>query len=419
VEGREAFAVIGDRIRAATIDLRPLQHASYRRLWIGQGVSFLGFQFTSIAVSLQVYDETHSSLWVGLLGPAGLIPLVVFGLWGGAVADVFDRRRLLVVASVITWVSTLGLLAQALGHVHNVLPIFGLVMVQSTGFAITSTTRGAIIPRLLDRELVPAANTLNFTASQVSLLGGPAFGGILVAHGGYASAYGIDATLFTVGLYAALRLPPLPPLTDLVGRPGLSSVIEGLRFLVTRPVLMMSFVVDLIAMGIGMPRALFPEVAETRFGGKEAVGWLLASMAVGGVLAGLASGWIGRVRRQGLALIAAIVAWGVAVAISGLSHNLALVLVFLALGGAADLVSGVFRQTMLQTYAPDEMRGRLQGVFTVVVSGGPRLGDLRAGAMAAVVGATASWVLGGVVCAVAVVIVGLAVPAFRRYSTEP
>jgi MFS family permease len=230
-------------------------------------------------------------------------------------------------------------------------------------------------------------------------------------------AYGIDAVLFTVGLYAAVRLPALPPIGGEIRRPGLRSVVEGLRFLLTRPVLMMSFVVDIIAMGVAMPRALFPEVAETRFGGEEAVGWLVAAIAIGGVLGGLMSGWIGRIRRQGVALTAVIVVWGLAVAASGLAGALWLAVLLLAVGGAADLVSAVFRQTILQTYAPDEMRGRLQGVFTVVVAGGPRLGDLRAGVVASAVGATASWVGGGVVCAILVVVVGLAVPSFRRYTT--
>ncbi|GAA4609170.1 MFS transporter [Actinoallomurus liliacearum] len=409
---------LGGLARRAAIDTRPLAHPAYRRLWLGQAVSFTGFQLTSVAISVQVYDLTKSSLWVGLLGPANLVPLIVFGLWGGAVADAMDRRRLLVLASLVTWASTLGLFVQALLHVRNVPLIIGLVVVQSVGFAITSPTRGAVIPRLLPITLVPAANTLNFTASQTATFIGPVLAGVVIGNGRYALAYGIDAALFTVGLYAAIRLPAMPPLGNETGRAGLRSVIEGLRFLLTRPVLLMSFVVDIIAMGVAMPRALFPEVADTRFGGEEAVGWLVAAIAVGAVVGGLLSGWIGRIRRQGIALIAVIAAWGLAVAAAGLAHALWLALLFLALGGAADLVSAVFRQTILQTYAPDEMRGRLQGVFTVVVAGGPRLGDLRAGAVGAAAGATASWVGGGLACAILVVLVGLAVPSFLRYTTD-
>jgi MFS family permease len=411
-------ARIGGLARRAAIDTRPLRHPAYRRLWIGQGVSFTGFQLTSVAISVQVYELTKSSFWVGLLGPANLVPLIVFGLWGGAVADTMDRRRLLILASLVTWASTLGLFVQALLGGRSVALIIGLVVVQAVGFAMTAPTRGAVIPRLLPTALVPAANTLNFTASQVATFAGPMLAGVVIGHGGYPVAYGIDAVLFTVGLYAAVRLPSLPRLGEETGRPGLRSVIEGLRYLTTRPVLMMSFAVDIIAMGVAMPRALFPEVAATRFGGEQAVGWLVAAIAVGAVTGGLVSGWIGRIRRQGIALVAVIAVWGLAVAAAGLAHSLWLAALLLALGGAADLVSAVFRQTILQTYAPDEMRGRLQGVFTVVVAGGPRLGDLRAGATAGLVGATASWAGGGFACAILVVLTGLAVPSFLRYTAD-
>ena len=292
---------------------------------------------------------------------------------------------------------------------------------QSAAFAVSSPTRNAIIPRLLRRELVPAANTLSFTMSNVGMVLGPLLAGVVIARtGGFAAAYAIDAFLFTVALYAVLRLPALPPLTAETARPGLRSVIDGLRFIAGRPVLLMSFAVDIIAMVFAMPRALFPEVAETRFGGGAAVGWLFAAIAIGGVLGGLSSGWIGRVRRQGVALTVAVAGWGIAVALSGLATSLWVAGFLLAAAGAADLVSAVFRQTILQVYAPDEMRGRLQGVFIVVVAGGPRLGDLRAGATAAVAGATFSWVAGGIACAVIVVLVALLVPSFLRYDAgEP
>jgi MFS family permease len=406
------------RWRRLAIDTRPLSHPAYRRLWLGQAVSFLGFQVTAVAVPVQVYDMTGSSFWVGVLGVVNLVPLIVFGLWGGAIADHVDRRRLLFTASCVTWLSTLLLLAQALLGVRNLTLIMATVAVQASGFAVASPTRGAIIPRLLEPGRVAAANTLNFTASQIGMLAGPLAAGYILARWNYSAAYALDAVLFTVGLYAALRLPPIPPLGDRTGSPGLRSVVEGLRYLGTQPVLLMSFVVDIIAMGVAMPRALFPELAETRFGGEGSVGWLFAAISIGSMLGGLMSGWIQRVHRQGVALVASIVVWGLAVAVAGLAHSLWLAVLLLAVGGAADLVSAVFRQTMLQTYAPDEMRGRMQGVFVVVVAGGPRLGDLRAGATAAVAGATASWVGGGLACVVLVVVVSLCAPALLRYDTR-
>jgi MFS family permease len=288
------------------------------------------------------------------------------------------------------------------------------VSVQSAFFAIASSARGAIIPRIVDVELVPAANTLNFTVGNIGQVIGPLFAGFLVTvDHGFEYAYGLDALLFTAALYSVLRLPPIPP--DGTGtRLGLRSVGEGLAFIVTRPVLLMSFLVDIAAMVLAMPRALFPAVADARFHGS--VGPLYAAIALGSVVAGLSSGWIGRVRRQGVALVVAIVGWGAAVALSGLAHQLWLAVVLLAVAGAADLISAVYRQTILQTYAPDEMRGRMQGVFIAVVAGGPRLGDLRAGGTAAGTGTTFSWVAGGVACMVVVAIAGPLVRSFWRYD---
>jgi MFS family permease len=402
------------RLRRHAVDTRPIAIPAYRRLLVGQGTSFIGAMLTQVAVPVQVYTLSHSSLYVGFVGLAGLVPIVVFGLYGGAIADAMDRRLLYLWASVGTWAVTLALLVQTLVGLGNIWVILGLVSVQSAFFAIASSARGAIIPRIVDVELVPAANTLNFTVGNIGQVIGPLFAGFLVTVGhGFEYAYGLDALLFTAALYSVLRLPPIPP--DGTGtRLGLRSVGEGLAFIVTRPVLLMSFLVDIAAMVLAMPRALFPAVADARFHGN--VGPLYAAIAIGSVIAGLSSGWIGRVRRQGVALVVAIVGWGAAVALSGLARQLWLVVALLALAGAADLISAVYRQTILQTYAPDEMRGRMQGVFIAVVAGGPRLGDLRAGGTAAGTGTTFSWVAGGVACMVVVAIAGPLVRSFWRYD---
>ncbi|MEV4380357.1 MFS transporter [Streptosporangium sp. NPDC049644] len=406
----------GNFVRRHAADTRPLVIPAYRRLWAGQGVSFIGFQLTSVAVSAQIYDITESSFWVGMLGPANLIPLVVFGLWGGAIADAVDRRRLLIIGALIAWSGTLALLVQAALGSTSVGLLLATVALHATGFAITGPTRGAIIPRLVPADLIPAANTLNFLVSGLGTVIGPLIGGVVLAQSGFAAAYLIDALLFGAGFYAAVRLPRLEPVGE-VTRPGLRSVVDGLRYVCGHPVVLMSFVVDLIAMAFALPRALFPEVVAERFGGSlVAFGWLSASIAIGSVLGGVLSGWVGRVRRQGMALTYVIAAWGLTVAAAGLADQLWLMVALLAFGGAADLVSAVWRQTILQTHAPDDMRGRMQGVFMVVVAGGPRLGDLRAGATASWFGATGAWVGGGIACAVAVVAVGLAVPAFRKYQ---
>ena len=403
-------------LRRHAVDTRPLAIPAYRRLLIGQGTSFVGSMLTQVAVPVEVYAISRSSLYVGLVGLVGLVPIVIFGLYGGAIADAVDRRTLYFWSSVGSWPMTLGLLAQTLVGLDDIAVILALVFAQSAAFAIASSARGAIIPRLVPEDLVASANTLNFTVGNVGQVIGPLIaGGLVTLDHGFAYAYGIDGVLFTVGLYSALRLPPIPPDGNAT-KLGLRSVAEGLAFIATRGVLLMSFLVDIVAMVLAMPRALFPAVADERFGGQ--VGPLYAAIAIGSVLAGLSGGWIGRVRRQGVALVFAIVGWGAAVALSGLAHQLWLVVVLLAFAGAADLVSAVYRQTILQTYAPDEMRGRMQGVFIAVVAGGPRLGDLRAGATASATTPTISWVGGGIACMVVVGVVGVLVRPFWRYDAR-
>ncbi|MET0422931.1 MAG: MFS transporter [Actinoplanes sp.] len=406
------------------IDVSPLKVIAYRRMWVGNGLSFFGFQFTSVAVPVEMYAITGSSAWVGLIGLAGLIPLLIFGLWGGAAADVVDRRKLLLASSTLAWLSTIGLFAQALLHLESGYLLLGLTALQSAGFAVSSPARQAIIPRIVPAGLIPAANTLAYTTTTAGGVLGPLAAGLIFGLAGEGTgvtvAYAVDALLFTISFWATWKLPPIPPIEHGPGEAkptaGLRGIAVGLKFLVTQPVLLLSFAVDLVAMVFAMPRALFPEVADDRFGGGAAVGWLFSAIAIGSVLGGLTSGWIGRVKRQGLALIGAVVAWGVAIGFSGLVHSLWLMVLLLAVGGAADLVSAVYRQSILQTFAPDRLRGRLQGVFTVVVAGGPRLGDLRAGATADLTGTTASWAGGGFAAAGLAVVLAVAFPALARYQ---
>nr|WP_296069570.1 MFS transporter [uncultured Actinoplanes sp.] len=422
VEATEELVEERER-KSWVIDLRPLKVVAYRRMWVGNGVSFFGFQFTSVAVPVQMFAVTHSSAWVGLLGIAGLIPLLIFGLWGGAAADVVDRRKLLLASSTLAWLATVGLFVQALLGMRSGYLLLGLTALQSAGFAVSSPARQAIIPRLVPARLVPAANTLAYTTTTAGGVLGPLAAGLIFGLASTATgvtvAYLVDAALFTISFWATWKLPPIPPIEPEPGeeRPtaGLSGIVNGLRFLVTQPVLLLSFAVDIIAMVFAMPRALFPEVAADRFGGGSAVGWLFSAIAIGSVIGGLTSGWIGRVKRQGVALVIAVVGWGVAIGFSGLVHQLWLMVLLLAVGGAADLVSAVYRQSILQVFAPDRMRGRLQGVFTVVVAGGPRLGDLRAGATADVTGITGSWAGGGFAAAGLAMVLAAAFPALLRY----
>jgi MFS family permease len=404
-------------LRRIAVDVTPLRIPAFRRLWIGHGVSFVGYQVTAVAIPVQMYQITRSSFWVGMIGIAALLPLLVFALWGGAVADTMDRRVLLLASSLLVWAATFGLLAQALAGVRSPGMLLVLTAVQSVGFAVSSPTRSAIVPRLVPVALVPAANTLSFTASNVGSIVGPLLAGLAIARWNFAVAYGIDAVLFTVALWAALRLPELRPARESTPTSGLRAVVEGLRYIAVTPVLWLSFVIDIVAMVLAMPRALFPEVAATRFGDEALAGWLFSAIAIGAVVGGVCSGWVGRVRRQGAALVGAVIGWGLAVAAAWFASSLWLMVVMLGVAGFADLVSAVYRQTIVQLYAPDEMRGRLQGVFTAVVAGGPRLGDLRAGSMAVLAGPAVAWAGGGIACAVVALVLALNFPALLRYRS--
>jgi len=411
--------------RAWAIDVRPLRVPAYRRLWLGTSISMFGFHFTAVAVPVELYALTRDSFWVGMLGIAGFVPLLIFGLWGGAIADAFDRRRLLLVSSALAWLATCGFFVQAVLQLRSPWLLLVLTALQSAAFAVSSPTRTAVVPRLVPTSLVPAANTLNFTSIQAAMVLGPLTVGVIFAalphETALTVAYGVDALLFAVSLWAVYRLPSMPRVGADEEAPrrvaGLRGVADGLRYLAAAPVLLLSFAIDLIAMVLAMPRALFPEIAEGRFGGGTAIGWLYAAISIGSVLGGLTSGWIGRIRRQGLGLTIAVVAWGLAVAAAGLAGSLWLMVLLLAVAGAADLVSAVLRQSILLVYAPDRMRGRLQGVNSVVIAGGPRLGDLRAGAMGAMYGGMIAWVAGGLLAAVLAMLLVAFFPVLLRYRS--
>jgi MFS family permease len=424
---------------ALLLDLTPLRSSpSFRRLWWGLGISNLGTQLTVVAVGLQVYDLTSSTLSVGVLGICALVPLVALGLYGGALVDVYDRRRVALLSSLALWFIAIALAVQAWVHVDSVLLLYGLVALQSAGFAINNPARSAIVPRLIDPTLLPAANVLQTIAWNIALTVGPLLGAFLVATWDFAEAYTIDVVLFTATLWALWRLPDLPPVVSDGTDPsqtkrGMASVLEGLRYLATRPNVRMTFVVDLIAMVLAMPRVLFPAVGVVYLGGGAATtGTLSAAFAVGAVLAGLFSGGLVGLRHQGRIIGAAIFCFGLSVAGFGLvlvsvgasSPDQVLVgaliaaLIFLALSGAADAISSVFRQTILQSATPDDMRGRLQGVFIVVVAGGPRLGDLVLGGEASWMGEGWAAVVGGLSCAVLVVAVLAWQRRFLAYDAQ-
>jgi len=426
-------------------DLTPLRVSPpFRRLWAGSALATFGMQFTAMAMSLQVHALTNSTLAVGLLGAFALVPLIVLGLYGGALVDRYDRRKVALIASFVLWCTTICIGLQAWFHVDSVWLLYGLIAVQSGAQAVNQPARSAIIPRLIPMKLMPAANALNSGTATLSVIVGPLLGAMTVAAFGFQWAYTIDAITYTAALYALFRLPPIRPLPSAdsdtaapVG--GFRSIIDGFRYLATRPNVRMTFLVDMAAMILAGPWALFPAVATDMIGGGDTTaGWLTAFIAIGATLAMLLSGPLGRVRRQGLVVLFMVVGWGASIAGFGVvllcvgsnhpQHVVMWALVAsgfcLTAAGAFDSISSIFRNTILQVATPDDMRGRLQGVFTVVVSGGPNLGRVVAGGGASAlrpyvpVPVGAASLIGGLACIAAVFVLHKTAPKFAEYDGE-
>ncbi|WP_240796599.1 MFS transporter [Streptomyces sp. RFCAC02] len=407
--------------RRFAMDTRPLRRPAYRRLWTSTIVTAVGSQLTAVAVPKQIYDITGSSAWVGWASLAGLVPLAVFGLWGGAIADLVDRRRLLLVSDCGIAATSLLLWAQAAAGLDSVALLMVLLAVQQAFFGLESPTRNASVSRLVPGDEIAAAAALGSTVSGTGMLAGPLLAGALIPVIGLPTLYLIDVIALCAAVWAVWLLPALPPLHTAAAdtRSALRSagreVVAGFRYMAAHRVLMLSFLADIIAMVLGMPRALFPQLAAETFapyGEDLALGLLYAAIPVGAVLGGLASGTYSRVRRHGLMVIGSIVAWGVAVVGFGLSGSLWLALVFLAAGGVADMVSMVFRNAIMLSAATDAMRGRLQGAFTVVVAGGPRVADALHGVAGSAFGPRTAIVAGG--AAVIVCMLAMAVPPSLR-----
>ncbi|WP_233489003.1 MFS transporter [Blastococcus sp. TF02-9] len=409
--------------RGWAIDTTPLQNPAYRRLFWGVAATMLGQQMTLVAVPFQVYALTGDSLMVGVTSIVALVPLIVFGLLGGAIADSMDRRRLMLITSVGAAVTSALLALQALLPGEGNLAVLWVLTACVSGFAaVNQPTRSAAIPAIVGAAGVPAANALSMTVRQAGVIVGPLLAGVLIGAGELFLAYAIDALGFLAAALLLRGLPSLPPGRD-AGPLRLGAAVrgvgEGFVFLRTQPVLLMTFVVDIIAMCFAWPQAVFPELSENRFADSpNALGWLFAGISIGALLMGLTSGWVSRVDRQGAVVLGAIAVWGVAIIGFGFAPTLWLAVLCLAVAGAGDMVSAVLRSSMLQLAAPEEMRGRMQGVFIVVVAGGPRLGDLRAGALASAASVTVAMVSGGVVVVLAMALVAVLVPTFWLFRAS-
>jgi MFS family permease len=412
-----AMSSLGRLLRAAAIDTGPLRrHRDFRLLYVGQSVSLMGSMITYVAIPFQVYDLTGSTLAVGLLGLAELLPLLVTALIGGALADAHDRRNLVIIADTALLGLALVLVGNALLDEPRVWVLFVVAAGMSAAGGLQRPPLDAMLPRLVPHEDLAAASALDGFLGNVAQIAGPALGGVLLASAGVAATYAVDAATFLVSLAALAFMRPVPPPAD-AAPPTLARIREGWRYARSRQELIGTYAVDINAMLFGIPVALFPAVAD-RYGGPEVLGLLYAAEPVGAVAFTLTSGWVARVHRHGKAVAVSAGAYGAAIVAFGLADALPLALMALAAAGAADMSSGIFRQTLWNQTIPDHMRGRLAGIEQLSYSIGPTLGTARGGALAALTTVRFSIVSGGVACVAGTLVLAALMPRFWRYDAE-
>lgn len=401
------------------VDITPLRESrDFRFLFLGQSISRLGRQLTIVAAPVQVFNLTGSTLAVGMLGLAQFPALFFGSIVGGLLSDSRDRRRVLIAAQLMYAATTIGLAVNATVTRPSVAAVFVLTAANAFVAGIDSPAMSASIPRLVEDRLLPAAYALRILLFQTGGAVGPAIAGVLISQVSLAAAYWVDTATFGISLVAVLFMSPIPPPRD-GAAPGLKSIAEGLRFVRKKQEVQGVFLIDINAMIFGLPRALFPEMGIEVFDGDEAtVGYLYAAPGAGAMFAGLMSGWVGRIPKPGRATTIAVVVWGLGIAGFGLTSSLWLALALLAVAGAGDAISAVFRQTILQLSTPDRLRGRLSAVQIAVVAGGPRIGDAEAGLVAAAFGPRVAAWSGGLVSALGAVAIAGLLPRFREWTHE-
>src|SRR3954467_2110349 len=407
-----------ERLARLRIDTSPL-HVSkpFRWFWLGQVAKDLGGQLVVVAVPYQVYQLTGSTLAVGLVGFVELVPLLTLTLVGGALADAVERRRLMLLTQLGIAATTLLLLANALLPEPQVWALFVLGFAGASFFCLGIGGMRSVVPRLVPEEKVAAAAVLESISGSFSSVAGPAAAGLLIKFVGLPATYAIAALAFIPRLLSIAQLPRIPPVAN-VDRVSLNSILDGFRYVKTQPVVLGFMLVDVNAMVFGMPMALFPAIATHRFDDPTLVGYLYAAPYAGALVSSLASGWIPHVRRQGLAVVIAASGWGIAIAAFGFTNTLWAGLLLLAVAGAADNISAVFRATIMLSATPESLRGRLTGIEFMQVASAPTLGNVEAGVVASLTSLRFSIVSGGFLCVMGTVVVSLLFPALLRYDSK-
>ena len=395
------------------LDISPLlRNRDYRLLYTGQLVSAFGSMITYVAVPDQIWELTHSSFAVGMLGAVQLVPLLFFALWGGAYADSMDRRKLLVISEVFLALGSVVLAINALLPRPSVFLVFGVSAAMSALNGFHRPALDALTPRLVSRDDLRAVSALSSLRYSLSAIAGPALGGFLIGRLGISSTYWIDFVTFLVSIISLAAIRRMPPPEG--QKAGLTSILEGLRYAGSRPELIGTYVVDMVAMTFAMPMALFPSMAEN-WGGAKSLGWLYSAMAMGFLASTVISGWTRKVERHGVAVIAGATVWGVAIVALGFADGFFPALLCLALAGAGDNVSAIFRGTIWNETIPGDLRGRLAGVEMISYLSGPLIGNVRAGWVASMSSNRVSIVSGGLVCVMGILLCIPMLPAFWRY----
>jgi MFS family permease len=400
------------------VDTRPLRESpGFRRLWIGQSIAYVAWRMMLVLVPVQVYRLTGSTLDVGLLALVQFVPLVVFTIFGGALADTHDRRRLLLGSTGGICVATAAFVAVTAAGRPSVGLLFVLGFAAWSSFSLGAGAIRSLTPRLVPLEQLPAAAALNGLYNNLGLVVGPAIAGVLISAIGLAATYGVSLAGMLLSLATVVRLPPVPPHED-APRLTFGTILDGFRYLRMQHLVLSFFLIDTLAMLFGMPNALFPALAQHVFRDPASVGYLFAAPAVGAFLVSLLSGWATQVRRQGLAIVLSASGWGAAIAAFGFTRTLWIALILLGVAGAADQVSAIFRSTIVLTVTPDHMRGRLGGIEFAQVASTPSLGNLEAGVVASLTSVRFSIVSGGIGCVIGTLAVALAFPALLRYDAS-
>lgn len=399
------------------INLTPLKkYPDFRNLYFGQFISFMGSMMSYVAVPYQVYQLTKDNWYVGALGIVQLVPIVFFGIIGGAIADRFNRRKLIIYSEMAMALIIFGLFLNSLLEQPSVIGIFVLVALLQAVLGFHRPAMEAMTQKMVSAEDYPSIGALGSFRYSVGAIAGPSLGGMIIALAGVKATYFIDVITFIITIIFLFKIKKTPD-PEKSESSTLQSALEGLRFAVSKPELVGTYLVDIVAMVFAFPVALYPALSET-YGGAEVAGYLFSSMAVGALVMTVFSGWTEKIKYQGRAVIIAALLWGVFMVGVGFSNHLIWVLLFLVLAGAADMVSGLFRQTIWNQSIPNEIRGRMSGIEMVSYMSGPLLGNARAGWMASKSSVALSLWSGGVICVAAIFITAILLPKFWNYRNK-